>query len=108
MEGYNALNTLSLALMKVVKNPKIPISDWIDAHKLRAKSLLLLGKPKEAIEILEKLCFIIPPIQIPGLKYLKWKTKIWNIYNLEAFDEVKAYEELTSESEMESPAKSIT
>jgi len=61
--------------MKVVKNPKIPTSDWIEAHKLRAKSLLLMGKSKEAIESLEKLCFIIPPIQIPGLLYLKRNSK---------------------------------
>ena len=80
---------LTAKMMKNIDDPSVPTDEWMDAHIIRADALVELGKISEAIETLEKLVHIIPPLPIPGLSYL---AKLENKFIKE--DEVKdVYEE---------------
>ena len=62
-------------LMKVIDDPCIPTDQWIEAHDLRFKSLLMKGSSQETIEeainTLKKIWYILPPFPVDGLWYIK-------------------------------------
>lgn len=66
---------ISEQLMKVVDNSCIPTDQWIEAHDLRFKTLLMKGSTKELIEeainTLKKIWYILPPLPVDGLWYIK-------------------------------------
>ncbi|CAI2369054.1 unnamed protein product [Moneuplotes crassus] len=64
------LDYVTSKMMKNIENPSVPTDDWVEAHMVRAESLVILKKYSKAISVLEKLVYIIPPLPIPGLKYL--------------------------------------
>lgn len=57
-------------MMNAIDDPSIPTDEWMEAHILCADALVELEKYDEAIQTLEKLVHIIPPLPIPGLSYL--------------------------------------
>ena len=68
-------------MIKNIDDPRVPTDDWMEAHVIRADALVELSKEhstgnikaekiNQAIETLEKLVHIIPPLPIPGLSYL--------------------------------------
>lgn len=62
---------VSEAMMKAVQSTSVPTSEWMRAHSLRSKTLLMLEMYEEAIEVLKRQVHIIPPLPIPGLSYFK-------------------------------------
>ena len=57
-------------MMTAIEDPSVPTDEWVEAHIVRADCLVALKRVDEAIETLEKLVSIIPPLPIPGLSYL--------------------------------------
>lgn len=66
---------ISEQLMKVIDNSSVPTDQWIEAHDLRFKTLLMKGSTKdlieEAINTLKKIWYILPPLPVDGLWYIK-------------------------------------
>lgn len=65
------LDKVSEAMLNSAQNSNVPTLEWMKAHSLRSKTLLMLSKHQEAIEILKKQVHVIPPLSIPGLSYFK-------------------------------------
>lgn len=64
------INNITKKMMKAIEDPSVPTNEWMEAHITRADCLVELKFVDEAIEILENLVHIIPPLPIPGLSYL--------------------------------------
>lgn len=66
---------LSERIIKAADNPAVPTDQWIEAHDIRFKSLLMKGNSKEIIEeavnTLKKIWYILPPLPIDGLWYIQ-------------------------------------
>ena len=67
----NMLDKISEAMLNAAQNSNIPTLEWMRAHSLRSKTLLMLSRHQEAIEILKRQIHVIPPLSIPGLSYFK-------------------------------------
>lgn len=65
------LNKVSEDMLVAAENTSVPTPEWMKAHSLRAKTLILNQKYKEAIDVLKRQVHVIPPLSIPGLSYLK-------------------------------------
>ena len=75
LKKTNKMIEVSERMMTVIDDPCIPTDQWIEAHDLRFKSLLMKGSSKEnieeAINTLKKICYILPPFPVDGLWYIK-------------------------------------
>lgn len=58
-------------MMKAAQDTSVPTTEWMKAHSLRAKTLIILNKYEDAIKVLKKQVHVIPPLEIPGLSYFK-------------------------------------
>jgi tetratricopeptide (TPR) repeat protein len=65
------LEKISRKMMKAAQDTSVPTTEWMKAHSMRAKTLIILNKHEEAINILKKQVHVIPPLEIPGLSYFK-------------------------------------
>ena len=65
------LDEVSENMIEAAQNTNVPTREWMKAHLLRAKTLLMSSRPQEAIDILKRQIYIIPPLSIPGLSYFK-------------------------------------
>jgi tetratricopeptide (TPR) repeat protein len=64
------IDFITMNMMKAIESSTVPTDEWMEAHLVRADALVELKRVDEAIETLEKLVHIIPPLPIPGLSYL--------------------------------------
>ena len=67
----NMLDKVSEAMLNSAQNSNVPTLEWMKAHSLRSKTLIMLSRHQEAIETLKKQVHVIPPLSIPGLSYFK-------------------------------------
>lgn len=65
------LEKVSENMMQAAQNTTVPTSDWMKAHSIRARTLIMLNRHKEAIKVLKRQVHVIPPLAIPGLSYFK-------------------------------------
>ena len=65
------LDALTIKMMKAIEDQSVPTDEWVEAHMIRADALVILKKEESAVDTLENLIQIIPPLPIPGLSYLK-------------------------------------
>ena len=65
------LDSVTVKMMKAIEDPIVPTDEWMEAHMIRADALVILKREVEAVDTLENLIQIIPPLPIPGLSYLK-------------------------------------
>ena len=64
------IDFVTMKMMNAIESSTVPTDEWMEAHLVRADALVELKRVDEAIETLEKLVHIIPPLPIPGLSYL--------------------------------------
>jgi hypothetical protein len=65
------LDSVTIKMMKAIEDPLVPTDEWMEAHMIRADALVILKREENAVDTLENLIQIIPPLPIPGLSYLK-------------------------------------
>ena len=67
--------SLSERMLKAADNYNVPTDQWIEAHDIRFKSLLMKDDTKETIEeavnTLKKVWYILPPLPVDGLWYIQ-------------------------------------
>jgi len=71
INNTSKIDSTTIKMMKAIEDPSVSTDEWMEAHITRAHALASLNRPDEAIEVLENLIHIIPPLPIPGLSYLK-------------------------------------
>lgn len=71
IERHDKIEEVTSKMMKEIDDPLIPTDEWMEAHITRAQALVFLNRTNEAIETLEQLIHIIPPLPIPGLSLLQ-------------------------------------
>lgn len=67
----NMIDKVTEKMMKAIEDTSVATDEWMEAHILRADALVALNRIDEAIQTLEKLVHIIPPLPIPGLSYFQ-------------------------------------
>mmetsp|Transcript_33377 Transcript_33377/g.32831 ORF Transcript_33377/g.32831 Transcript_33377/m.32831 type:complete len:270 (+) Transcript_33377:289-1098(+) len=65
------MEEVSYTMLQEAEHTSVPTGEWMKAHTLRAKTLIMLGKHDEAIQVLKRQISVIPPLPIPGLSYFK-------------------------------------
>lgn len=75
LKRHERMIELSERMIKAADSSSVPTDQWIEAHDLRFKSLLMKGNSKdiieEAVNTLKKICYILPPLPVDGLWYIQ-------------------------------------
>lgn len=65
------MNEISRMILSIVESPSIPTSSWMRAIYVRAETLAYMDRIDEALKMLKKICFILPPMPLNSLNYIE-------------------------------------